>query len=183
MVKCRVFVRVVVWHMAAPCSHFGGEARKRERVRCSSLFDWPVYPRLAHTMRASNDAQCGAKACVRSPRSVARRAEIARAVEKVIEVTPQGWADRGAGRAARPLQLWAKGNGRRRRVGERGRSERALTPHGQCAKIPSIRSGARRYEGWHPTRACFFKPKTCQYPPFVMPPPSDNVIELRRTEA
>ena len=27
-------------------------------------------------------AQCGAKACVRSPRSVARRAEIARAVEK-----------------------------------------------------------------------------------------------------
>jgi hypothetical protein len=32
----------------------------------------------------------GANACVRSPRSVARRAEIARAVEKVIEVTPQG---------------------------------------------------------------------------------------------
>jgi hypothetical protein len=26
---------------------------KRERVRCSSLVDWPVYPRLAHTMRAS----------------------------------------------------------------------------------------------------------------------------------
>ena len=24
----------------------------------SSLVDWPVYPRLAHTMRASNDAQC-----------------------------------------------------------------------------------------------------------------------------
>jgi hypothetical protein len=23
-------------------------------VRCS-LLDWPVYPRLAHTMRASND--------------------------------------------------------------------------------------------------------------------------------
>src|SRR5208283_4154707 len=31
-----------------------------ERVRRSSLVDWPVYPRLAHTMRASNDAQCGA---------------------------------------------------------------------------------------------------------------------------
>jgi hypothetical protein len=31
----------------------------RERVRCSPLVDWPVYPRLAHTMRASNDAQCG----------------------------------------------------------------------------------------------------------------------------
>ena len=24
-----------------------------ERVRCSSLVDWPVYPRLAHTMQAS----------------------------------------------------------------------------------------------------------------------------------
>ena len=30
----------------------------RERVRCSSLIDWPVYPRMAETMRASNDAQC-----------------------------------------------------------------------------------------------------------------------------
>jgi hypothetical protein len=36
--------------------------RKRERVRCSSLVDWPVYPRLAHTMRASNGAQCGTDA-------------------------------------------------------------------------------------------------------------------------
>jgi hypothetical protein len=26
-------------------------------VQCSPLFDWPVYPRLAHTMRASNGAQ------------------------------------------------------------------------------------------------------------------------------
>jgi len=25
----------------------------RERVRCSSLVDWPVYPRLVHSMRAS----------------------------------------------------------------------------------------------------------------------------------
>ena len=32
-----------------------------ERVRCSSLVYWPVYPRLARTMRASNDAQCGAE--------------------------------------------------------------------------------------------------------------------------
>ena len=31
--------------------------RKRERVRCSALVNWPVYPRLAHTMRASNGAQ------------------------------------------------------------------------------------------------------------------------------
>ena len=29
------------------------------------LIDWPVYPRLAHTMRASNDAQCGADAAAR----------------------------------------------------------------------------------------------------------------------
>jgi hypothetical protein len=27
-------------------------------VRCSSLVDWPVYPRLRHDMRASNGAQC-----------------------------------------------------------------------------------------------------------------------------
>ena len=48
---------------SAPCSHLsGGKARKLERVRCSSLVDWPVYPRLAQTMRASNDAQCGALA-------------------------------------------------------------------------------------------------------------------------
>ena len=38
----------------------GLKARKRARVRCSSLVDWPVYPRLAHTMRASNGAQSGA---------------------------------------------------------------------------------------------------------------------------
>jgi hypothetical protein len=38
---------------SAPCSHLRGEARKRERVQCSSLVDWPVYPRLAYTMRAS----------------------------------------------------------------------------------------------------------------------------------
>ena len=29
------------------------EARKRERVRCSSLVDWPVYPRLRDTMQTS----------------------------------------------------------------------------------------------------------------------------------
>ena len=33
--------------------------RRREigQARLSSLVDWPVYPRLAHTMRASNGAQ------------------------------------------------------------------------------------------------------------------------------
>jgi hypothetical protein len=30
-------------------------------VCCSSLVDWPVYPRLANTTRASNDARCGAR--------------------------------------------------------------------------------------------------------------------------
>jgi hypothetical protein len=38
------------------------------------------------------------------------RAEIARAVEKVVEVTRQAWADRGAGCAARPLR-WRKKEG------------------------------------------------------------------------
>jgi hypothetical protein len=45
---------------AHPARTLGLKARKRERVRCSSLVDWPVYPRLAHTMRASNAAQCAA---------------------------------------------------------------------------------------------------------------------------
>ena len=30
----------------------GMEHAEAERVRCSSLVDWPVYPRFAHTMRA-----------------------------------------------------------------------------------------------------------------------------------
>ena len=47
---------------AHPARTFWCEARKLERVRCSSLIDWPVYPRFAHNMRASNDAQCGATA-------------------------------------------------------------------------------------------------------------------------
>src|ERR1700722_19761956 len=34
-------------HGSAPCSHLGdGRHGSDERVRCSSLFDWPVYPRL-----------------------------------------------------------------------------------------------------------------------------------------
>ena len=90
-----------------------------------------------------NDAQCGANACIRSPRSVARRAEMRGRSKKVIEVTPKGWADRGAGCAARPL-WWCKkeGNGRRRRVGSRGRSERRLTPRRLCAKTPFRASAA-----------------------------------------
>jgi hypothetical protein len=37
-------------------------------VRCSSLVDSPVYPRLGHTMRGSNGAQCGAdEACSSRP--------------------------------------------------------------------------------------------------------------------
>jgi hypothetical protein len=30
-----------------------GREKARERVRCSSLVDWPVYPRLRGTMQAS----------------------------------------------------------------------------------------------------------------------------------
>jgi len=33
------------------------EARKRERVRCSSLVDWPVYPRLRRIMQGSERAR------------------------------------------------------------------------------------------------------------------------------
>jgi hypothetical protein len=107
---------------------------------------------LAHAMRASNGAQCGTNACVRRPRSVARRPEIARAVEKAIEVTPQGWADRGAGCAARPLR-WCKkeGNGRlrARRNGRGFCASSAPSCHRDNARypIPAFCSGARRYGG------------------------------------
>ena len=35
----------------------GPKTRKRERVRCSSLVDWPVYPRLRGTMQRRARAQ------------------------------------------------------------------------------------------------------------------------------
>jgi hypothetical protein len=49
---------------------------------------------------------------------------------KGIEVTPQGWADRGAGCAARPLR-WCKkeGNGRLRCVGTAGVFALRARPH------------------------------------------------------
>ena len=43
------------WLFVPEWSKFEGSLR--ERVRCSSLVDWPVYPRLKGTMRASNGAQ------------------------------------------------------------------------------------------------------------------------------
>lgn len=84
-------------------------------------------------------------------------AEIARAVEKPIEVTPQGWADRGAGCAARPLRWWKKeGNERLRRVGTEGVFALRARPHatGTNARYPirAFCSGARRYEAWQATR-------------------------------
>ena len=57
-----------VWrfgHDTHPARTFGLKARKLERVRCSSLLDWPVYPRLRRTMLGSERA--------RNPRHVRRR--------------------------------------------------------------------------------------------------------------
>ena len=42
---------------AHPARTFWEEARKRERVRCSSLIDWPVYPRLRRIMQGSEGAR------------------------------------------------------------------------------------------------------------------------------
>ena len=36
---------------AHPARTLGWNTRKRERVRCSSLIDWPVYPRLGTLCR------------------------------------------------------------------------------------------------------------------------------------
>jgi hypothetical protein len=42
-----------------PGRTFGWNTRKRERVRCSSLVDWPVYPRLSRDYVARpSAAQC-----------------------------------------------------------------------------------------------------------------------------
>ena len=83
----------------------------------------------AHTMRAVNDAQRGGE----------RRAEIARAVERVTELTPQGWADRGAGVPPPPMVQ----EKRRVRAAEARRNRRGFcTPSapsrhgGQCAISP-----------------------------------------------
>jgi hypothetical protein len=43
----------VVGHTPTLLAPLGSEARKRERVRCSSLVDWPIYPRLKGTMQGS----------------------------------------------------------------------------------------------------------------------------------
>ena len=40
-----------------PARTLGLKARKRERVRCSSLVDWPVYPRLRRIMQGSERAR------------------------------------------------------------------------------------------------------------------------------
>jgi hypothetical protein len=42
---------------AHPARTLRGDTRKRERVRCSPLVDWPVYPRLGNTMRGSEWAR------------------------------------------------------------------------------------------------------------------------------
>ena len=71
--------------------------------------------------------------------------------------------------AARSLHVRRRGrNGRRRRVEWWGYPPGALHATGQCAKSPFLErrpSGARRDTGWHATRACFFRPKACQYAP------------------
>ena len=42
----------------------------RERMRCSSLVDWPVYPPLRRTMQGSERAQCGPVVANERPRAL-----------------------------------------------------------------------------------------------------------------
>jgi hypothetical protein len=56
---------------------------------CSSLVDWPVYPRLAHTM---NDAQCGLTrhSIAAPPRHTLRKtAPVANPKHGVLAASPQ----------------------------------------------------------------------------------------------
>ena len=94
----------------------------------------------------------------------ARRAEIARAVEKFIEVTPRGWADHGAGVCRPPPPVVQE---RRERAVKARRNRRgfcapsAPSRHGDNARYPirAFCSGARRYEGGYAIRACYLTPK------------------------
>jgi hypothetical protein len=61
---------------------------------------------------------------------------------------------------------------RRERAAKARRNRGALRARPRAARITRevsaskhSPSGARRYEGWHATRACFFTPKTCHYAP------------------
>jgi hypothetical protein len=45
------------------------EGSLRQRVRCSSLVDWPVYPRLRRTMRASTRSRKWAHAARRTSKN------------------------------------------------------------------------------------------------------------------
>ena len=70
--------------------------------------------------------------------------------------------------------------GKRERAAKARRREGSLRarPHATAAmreaSLSSIRGGARRYEGWHATRACFFPPKACQYLRFAAPRPGSS---------
>ena len=82
--------------------------------------------------------------------------------------------------AARPLRRCKKeGNGRLGRVGNKGTLR--ARPHAtrmmrEVFASKHSPSGARRYEGWQATHACFFTPKYCQYLPLC-----DDAV--RRDEA
>ena len=97
------------------------EARKRERVRCSPLVDWPVYPRLAYTMRASNGAQSVADPALR------------RCLPPLPAMEP--WAS-----VARPEALardsGAAGGGSRRAAAQRVSQARRYDPPAPAACVP-----------------------------------------------
>ena len=93
---------------AHPARTFGEEARKRERVRCSSLVDWPVYPRLRRTMQASTQpaiSPCGKGGYpLRQHRRPHRRGGIGRTA---------GFPKRLSGSSG-ALQRWRPGEGVKR---------------------------------------------------------------------
>jgi hypothetical protein len=74
---------------SAPCSHLWEEARKRERVRCSSLVDWPVYPRLRRTMRASKGGRNSGR---HSPPTTSHAARACDRVGTATAAASCGWA-------------------------------------------------------------------------------------------
>ena len=60
------------------------KARKRERVRCSSLVDWPVYPRLRRTMLTTTPKRNPASKSTRSDAVLDRLGAMRRRGEGIV---------------------------------------------------------------------------------------------------
>ena len=65
-----------------------------KRVRCSTFVDWPIYPRLAHNMRASNGGRNAGRRGAPARPSARPRASWARPVARAKDAVAAGSGSR-----------------------------------------------------------------------------------------